>query len=288
MKVACRVDCRNTLGEGCIWDPRDQCVYWTDIEGKQIFRLGPDDGVTIFPLPERAGFMMPRQAGGFVIGFADGIALADPLFTTFERLMSIETDLPQTRVNDAAVDPFGGIVFGTFDERNRQPTAALYRLSPQRSLRKLLTGITISNGIAFSPDGTVMYFADTPVGIIRRFAIGPDFSSLDEMPPLAGSDIAPGAPDGATVDEAGGYWNARVWGGCLVRIGTDGKVSDRIDLPAKGPTCVALGGAERRQLFSTTLRLRHSEQELADMPQAGGLFEASVRISGAHQRMAHI
>jgi L-arabinonolactonase len=281
----CRVDCRNTLGEGCVWDPRDSSLYWTDIEEKKIFRLGPDSDVVVFALPERAGFVLPRREEGFVVGFASGIARADRLFSRFERIVEIEPELSQTRVNDAAADPYGGVVFGTFDERDRKPVAAVYRLAPNGSLRRLLTGVTVSNGLAFSPDGRTLYFADTPVGTIRRFAVGPDFESFDEIPPLAGPDIAPGKPDGAVVDAEGGYWNARVWGGCLVRIAPDGRLTDRIDLPAKGPTCVALGGPDLTQLFVTSLRLRHSDDELLQMPKAGGLFEATVAVAGAAQRL---
>lgn len=284
----CRVDCRNTLGEGCVWDPRNGSLYWTDIEERKIFCLGPAGDVDVFLLPERAAFLLPRQQEGFVVGFASGIALADQQFSRFQRLIDIEPELPQTRINDATVDPFGGVVFGTFDERDRQPVAALYRLAPDGSLLRLLTEVTISNGLAFSPDGEILYFADTPVGTIRRFEVGADFSSFEEVAPLAGAEIAPGAPDGAVVDMDGGYWSARVWGSCLVRIAPDGTPTDRVDLSVKGPTCVALGGADRRQLFATTLRLRHSEQELRTTPRAGGLFEADVLVPGTIQRLCLI
>jgi L-arabinonolactonase len=288
MIARCRVDCRNTLGEGCVWDPRDECLYWTDIEGRQIFALRPDGAVDVFDLPDRAAFILPRSDPGFVLGFAGEIALADAALTQFTTIARIEPDLPQTRVNDAAVDPLGGIVFGTFDERDRKPVASLYRLGPDRQLLRLVCGITIGNGIAFSPDGKTLYFADTPVGVIRRFSIGKRFSRCEELEPLAGPDIAPGGPDGAVVDAEGHYWSARVWGGCLARIAPDGRLSERIDLPVKGPTCVALGGTARRQLFATTLRLRHEAAELAAAPQSGGLFESEVPVPGQLQRMCLI
>jgi L-arabinonolactonase len=288
MIATCRVDCRNTLGEGCVWDPRDECVYWTDIEASRIFCLNPDGSVDTFPVPERVAFILPRQAPGFIIGFASRIAVADSSFETFTTIAIIEPELPQTRVNDAAVDPFGGVVFGTFDERDRKPVASLYRLAPDLELSRLEGDITISNGIAFAPDGGTMYFADTPVGVIRRLRIHGDFSRLEEIEPLAGADIAPGKPDGAVMDEEGHYWNARVWGGCLVRIAPDGRVSDLVELPTKGPTCVALGGDAGNRLFATTLRLRHSEQELAVSPQAGGLFEVPVHVAGVPQRLCSL
>ncbi len=282
----CRVDCRNTLGEGCVWDPRDESLYWTDIQESRIFRLGPDGATTTFSLPERAGFILPRGRPGFVIGFASRIAIADPSFSTFSTLAVIEPEWPQTRVNDAAVDPAGGVVFGTFDERDRQPVASLYRIAPNGRVTHLIGGVTISNGLAFSPDGGTLYFADTPVGLIRRFRVGHGGDNLNEIDPLAGPDVAPGKPDGAIVDAEGCYWSARVWGGCIVRIDTSGRLVDRIDLPTKGPTCVALGGPALGELFATTLRVSHSAEELAAAPQAGGLFSAPVAMPGQVPRLA--
>jgi len=288
MKAICRVDCRNKLGEGCVWDPRDGCLYWTDIEASQLFRLNPNGSTDTFSVPERVAFILPREKSGFVVGFASRIALSDSDFKSFATIAVIEPELPQTRVNDAAVDPYGGVVFGTFDERDRKPVASIYRLAPNRELTRLEGDITISNGIAFEADGKTMYFADTPVGVIRRFRIHGEFSRLEEIEPLAGADIAPGKPDGAVVDQEGHYWSARVWGGCLVRISPDGLLSERIELPVKGPTCVALGGRDRNRLFATTLRVRHNEQELAASPQAGGLFEVEVGVPGVPQRLCSL
>ena len=287
MEATCIVDCKNTLGEGCVWDPRDGSVYWTDIAESRIYKLGADGAVTVFPLPERAGFILPRKQSGFVLGLATRVVTCDAGFKTFETISVIEEGLPQTRVNDAAVDPFGGVVFGTFDERDRKPVAALYRCAPTGEITKLLEGITISNGIAFSPSGDLMYFADTAEGTIRRFEISSSgWSDLREVASLANLDVADGRPDGAVVDSEGSYWNARVWGGCLVRIGQDGRVQEKVKLPTKGPTCVALGGKDGRTLYATTLRVMHSEDELEAAPFAGGLFAVQVKVRGVRQRLA--
>lgn len=288
MKSTCLVDARNTLGEGCVWDPRDESLYWTDIEESRIYRLSAEQSVTSFNLPERAAFIVPRRDTGFIVGLATRIVRADSEFSRFETISEVESTLPQTRVNDAAVDPFGGVVFGTFDERDRKPVASLYRLSPEGKLSVLFGNVTVSNGIAFSPDGSIMYFADTPIGVIRRFKIGPDFSGLEELTPLADADIGPGSPDGAVVDSEAGYWSARVWGGCVVRISGDGKVTDRVELPTKGPTCVALGGAGGKRLFVTTLRVRHTDDELASSPTAGGVFVVDVAVPAQQPRLASL
>lgn len=290
MKARCLVDCKNTLGESCFWDPRDGCLWWTDIEERCAYRRNEDGTTTRFDLPDRAGFILPREKPGFVIGFPGHVALADRDLQIFTRLHDVETDLPQTRINDAAVDPFGGIVFGTFDETPdmaaRRPIASVYRLAPDGALSLLFGGVIVSNGLAFSPGGDCMYFADTADGTIRRFRIGERFSSFDEIEPLAGPDVAPGMPDGATVDSEGNYWNARVWGGCVVRIAPDGSVTVKIDLPTKGPTCVTLGGRGLSDLYITTLRVRHSQSELDNAPEAGGIFCAPVDGAGLPQRLS--
>lgn len=284
--VTCAVDCRNTLGEGCVVDPRDDAVYWTDIESRLIWRLGPDDAVRSYALPDRAAFILPRREPGFVVGFADRIAVASADLTEFRTICGVETDRPQTRVNDAAVDPDGGVVFGTFDERDRKPVAALYRLSAAGQLRKLLDGVVIANGLAFSPGGEVLYFADTAEGTVRRFAVGQDLSCFAEIAPLCGPDIAPGRPDGAIVDADGDYWNARVWGGAVARITPDGKLRQTIEVPARGPTCVALRAGPMADLFVTTLRTRQSEDALQATPQAGALFRIATGASGLPARLA--
>ncbi|WP_160012160.1 SMP-30/gluconolactonase/LRE family protein [Rhizobium sp. 18055] len=289
MEATCVVDCKNTLGEGCVWDPRDGSVYWTDIVESRIYRLGSDGAVSVFPLPERAGFVLPRETAGFVVGLASRIVTCDANFRTFNTISVIEADLPQTRVNDAAVDPFGGVVFGTFDERDRKPVAAVYRCAPDGTVTKILSGITISNGIAFSPSGDIMYFADTPEGTVRRFMVGTTaWAALEELSPLAPAEIADGLPDGAVVDAEGSYWNARVWGGCLVRVSSEGVLQETVRLPTKGPTCVTLGGKDGRTLFATTLRVMHTEDELEAAPLAGGLFSVQVKVPGVPQRLAEI
>ena len=292
MKAELLVDCKNRLGEGCFWDARTQSLWWTDIESSCVYSRTIAGKVARFNLPGRAGFILPRRSGGFVLGFPNQIALADEALQTFKRVCDIEPDLPTTRVNDAAVDPYGGIVFGTFDETfdmsARRPIGSVYRLAPDGTVQRLFGGAVVSNGLAFSPNGDVMYFADTHFGTIRRFAVGRDFSSLDEITPLTEGGSAPGRPDGGITDSAGDYWSARVWGGCVVRFDKSGLVTAKVDLPTKGPTCVAIGGADMRQLFVTTLRVRHTDAELEAAPTAGGLFSIQLDIPGSEPRLSDL
>jgi sugar lactone lactonase YvrE len=289
MKAQIFLDCKNSLGEGCFWDPRDNCLWWTDIEASCVWQADMQGKAKRYILPGRAGFILPRREDGFVIGFPNAIALSNQDLTEFTKLHDVEPDLPQTRVNDATVDPWGGIVFGTFDEthnmEDRKPIGALYRLEPDGKLDKLFGGVVVSNGLAFSSSGETMFFADTHDGKIRRFSVLNNFENFQEIEPLAERHAAPGLPDGGTVDNEGNYWSARVWGGCLVRFDPTGKVTAKIELPTKGPTCVALGGPSLDHLFATTLRVRHDEVELSQTPEAGGVFFTKIGTSGFEQRL---
>lgn len=290
MNATLLADTRNTLGESCFWDPRDNCLWWTDIHNCQVFRLDMENRVTHFDLPDRACFIRPRKQAGFVIGFPKRVVISNQDLTSFATLHEVEPSLSETRINDATVDPFGGVIFGTFhepaDRANRQPLAGLYRLKPDGTLVQLLNKIVVSNGLDFSPDGRIMYFTDTHDGVIRRFSIEGDFDQFTEISPLAGSDIAPGAPDGGYVDEKGNYWSARVWAGCIVRITKEGKIDAKINLPTRGPTCLTIGGASNRQIFITSLRMRLTDEELADYPHAGGIFTADSDIGASKPRLA--
>lgn len=263
-----------------MWDADRQALFWTDIAARRVHRLDADGAVTTVALPDRAAFAFPRATGGFVVGFAWGIAIADAAFSRFERVIKIEPELPQTRVNDATIDRQGNLVFGTYDEVRREPVGALYQLSAAGSLTRLLDGVRCANGLAVSPAGDRLHFTDTRLGVIRRFRYPPRGDSLDELEPLAGPDVAPGVPDGATIDAEGGYWSARLRGSCVVRLDPAGRCTDRIELPVPGPTCVALGGPDLKRLHITTLRIGLSPDALAAAPLSGNLFATEVEIAG--------
>ncbi len=286
------VDGRNALGECCFEDPRDGCLWWTDIEGKQVFRLAHERELTTYPLPDRACFLLPRENEGFMIGFPKRVVRANQDLTEFTTVCSFEEDRPHNRCNDGDVSPDGGIVFGSYNESadpaHKGPTAAFYHLSTTGDLTPLRAGIRTSNGTAFSTDGTRMYLADTPVGTIWCHDIASGIAEQTELSPLAGKDIAPGLPDGGTVDSQGNYWSARVWGHCVACISPDGDLVQTIGVPTPGPTCVALGGQGARRLYITSLRKRRRAEDPEPPEHAGGLYVADVDIAGQPQRLCRL
>ncbi|ESX98400.1 hypothetical protein X753_31205 [Mesorhizobium sp. LNJC399B00] len=185
-------DCHNLLGEGCNWNALDQSLWWTDIEGKCVFRWDDNGKVAaVRQLPSRAAFVFPRARDGFVLGFPKSIVITDPTFTDFSQVAEIEPHLAQTRVNEAAIDPYGGIVLGTYNEQTREPVGGVYRIASNGEVIKLFSGVAAANGLAFSPDGRIMYFTDTTEGTIRRFAVAPQFAGLAEIGPLAARTLPP-------------------------------------------------------------------------------------------------
>ena len=286
-KVLTALKCENLLGESCFWDPRYNCLVWTDIQGKKAWKLDDSNLSLEFNLPDRAGFILPRKKEGFIIGFPNFIAISDQSFSSFEKICDVESTINETRINDAKVDPYGGIVFGTYNEDpdkiNRKPIANLYRLAPDLSLTHLLSNITVSNGIAFSQNENIMYFADTPTGRIQKFKYSQDFNKFNELDSnIIFKDV--GEPDGATVDINNNYWSARVRGKCIISIDTKSeKILEKINLPTNTPTCVTFGGNNLSSLYVTSLRADPTNDN-----EGGNLHRIETDTSGFEQLLADI
>ena len=286
-KVSTVLKCENLLGESCFWDPRYNCLVWTDIQGKKAWKLDDNNQSLEFNLPDRAGFILPRKKEGFIIGFPNFIAISDQSFSSFEKICDVESTINETRINDAKVDPYGGIVFGTYNEDpdkiNRKPIANLYRLAPDLSLTHLLSNITVSNGIAFSQNENIMYFADTPTGRIQKFKYSQDFNKFNELDSnIIFKDV--GEPDGATVDINNNYWSARVRGKCIISIDTKSeKILEKINLPTNTPTCVTFGGNNLSSLYVTSLRADPTNDN-----EGGNLHRIETDTRGFEQLLADI
>ena len=286
-KVLTALTCQNLIGESCFWDPKENCLTWTDIEGKTIWKLNQSNQSFKYNLPDRAGFILPRKKDGYIIGFPKFIAISNQKFSSFKKICDVETNIRETRINDAKVDPYGGIVFGTYnedpDKLNRKPIANLYRLAPDLSLTKLLSNITVSNGIEFSRKKNIMFFADTPTGLIQKFEYTENFKKLTKLKSnMIFKDL--GEPDGAAMDINDNYWSARVRGKCLICIDTKSEtVIKKINLPTKTPTCLAFGGPGLETLYVTSLK-----QQSIIKNSDGNLFKIQSGAKGQKQLLCEI
>ncbi|WP_061151415.1 SMP-30/gluconolactonase/LRE family protein [Caballeronia arvi] len=273
------IDSRCTLGEGATWCAASGQFWWTDIEGKKLWRHDPRDGSTgSFDMPERlACFSTCADARFLLLGLASRLAFYEIATGKIDTIMEVEADLP-TRLNDGRCDREGRFVFGTkHDVDDAQAIGGFYRLNHDLSLERLPLGdCAISNSIGFSPDGTTMYYCDSPTRQIRvcdypTFANDRVFVELTD---------ATGVPDGSIVDAEGGLWNAQ-WGGArVVRYAPDGRETTRIDMPTAQPSCAAFGGPDFGTLYVTSARIGLDDRALQSDAHAGGVFVAMPGARG--------
>jgi len=273
----------NALGEGVVWCDREQALYWTDIHAATLWRYHPHGGTQqAWSMPERlACLALCATEGWLLLGLATRLAYFHPASQTLLPLHEVEAGLP-TRINDGACDRQGRFVFGTLHEPRdggaRQALGGFYRLNHDLSLQRLsLPCVAISNSVAFSPDGSTLYFCDSLTRRIQCCDYGDHCGLVRTFVTL---DEPHGEPDGSTMDREGGLWNAQ-WGlGRVVRYTADGRLDRIVTLAATQPTRPAFGGTELTTLFITSARDGLDATALAVQPQAGALFSAQPDIVG--------
>ncbi len=269
---------QDELGEGPLWDPDEQVLYWVDIERKLYHRLRPSDGAhEVVEVGEKVGVLALRQAGGMVMATDFGFAFWDAQERKLQRIADPEADKPQSRFNDGAVDRRGRFWAGTLGDDYKN---SLYRLDPDLSLRRMETGIDVSNGIGWSLDNRVMYFTDSSPCVIYAYDYDLATGNIANRRVFVDSSDRPGVHDGLTVDSQGFVWSARWDGWCVERYDPDGKLERTLRLPVQRPTSVMFGGANLDELYITSARMELSEAELAQAPLSGDLFCAYVGVKG--------
>ena len=274
------VDARCLLGEGIVWDVRRRALLWTDIERSTLW-LHAGAGSRSWRVPDRLGSFALCASGRVLLALAKGLFLADidsaagPDLPA-QPLAPVEHKVPRTRTNDGRTDRSGNFVFGTFNEAEDGPAGSFYQYSARHGLRRLdLGGVTIANSICFSRDGRTMYFCDSPLGRIMRCDYDAANARVGHVREFVRFGPADGLPDGSVIDEEDCLWNA-AWGvGKVRRYSPDGRVLHEIQIPAKNATCPAFGGEALCDLFVTSSRQEMTEQELAEIPHAGGVYRAA-------------
>jgi D-xylonolactonase len=276
------------LGEGPVWVERDQALWFVDIKKQQIHRYNPaDGGRRSWDAPEQIGFVFPAEDGGFVAGLQSGLYRFNEKGGTFERIVEVEPDLPDNRLNDGVVDPAGRLWFGTMDNGEKGKTGAFYCFHEGRLTRTGPDGIAITNGPAISPDGRLLYFVDTLKGTINAAQIRDD-GSLGEARPFARIDPADGYPDGPTIDSNGYVWISLYAGWEARRYAPSGELVDHVRFPVANITKIAFGGADLRTAFATTARQLLSADKIANQPLIGALFEFRVNVPGVPCPLARL
>jgi sugar lactone lactonase YvrE len=277
------------LGESPFWHPDEAALYWCDIPGRALHRWHPASAAhRQWPLPAEPGSCAPLPGGALLIAMRDGLFRFDPATGERERLVKPPYDATQQRFNDGKADPQGRYWVGTVHEPRTPAKAALYRWSAGR-LDRIAGDVTVSNGLAFSPQGCTVYWSDTTAHRVYAFDFDGDDGSLSrqrvfaEFPfRLPGQELAAygGRPDGAAVDAEGAYWVAMFEGQRLLRLAPDGRLLEEVPLPVRCPTMPCFGGADLRTLFVTTARAGRPAAELAAQPLAGCVLKLRVEVPG--------
>lgn len=279
------LDARADLGEGPTWDARAHVLIWVDITQGLVHRFDPERGRDeALDVGTQLGAAVPTASGRLALAASDGFALLDLATGRVEQVAEVEASVPETMMNDGKCDPGGRFWAGTKDVEGRRPLGALYRLDTDHTLIQVLTGVTISNGLAWSPDERTMYYVDSPTHGIDLFDFEPETGSASHRRRLVEFPDRWGLPDGMTVDEEGCLWVA-FWAGSTVRrIAPDGRVTFVVELPVSQVTSCAFGGDDLSDLYVTSARNGLSGEQLRTQPHAGGLhlLQPGVRGLPAH------
>ncbi len=265
-------------GEGPLWIPDQQALYWVDIDGCKAHRYQMKDAaVKTWNFPEKTGWLLPRQGrSDFVAGCKSGIYFVDLESGQRERVLDPEPDLAENRFNDAKVDAQGRIWTGSMDDREQDATGWLYRIDPDLSVSRWDGPYRVTNGPAITPDGKTLYHVDTFGPCVYAFDKHPD-GRLSNRRLFAELREGEGGADGLTVDDENCVWLAH-WGGSrLTRFFPDGTIDGVLEMPVPQVTSCAFGGPDMNLLFITTAA---RNLDLAEYPLAGGLFCATTSVTG--------
>jgi sugar lactone lactonase YvrE len=264
--------------EGPVWSERWGELRWVDMLAGDVLSLDARGVVRRRHVGAIAAVLRPRRRGGAVIGVERGFALEDP-DGTLTHLAELWPDAG-VRMNEGGCDPDGRFYCGSMALDRRPGGGALYRLDPDRSVHVVLPSVTISNGLEWSPDGSLAYYADTPTQRIALFDYARD-AGLTGMRVFVEIPAEAGHPDGLTVDAEGGVWIALNDGGAVRRYTPAGRLDRVVEVPARKVTACTFGGPRLDRLFITTSR---EDLEPGDDPLAGSMFHAEVGFSGLSVR----
>ncbi len=262
-----------TLGEGPLWHPVEQILYWVDIDHGRLYRSNHSlDDWSYEPIDTTLGAFGFCSDGGLILatgkGFAFWLQEQDQPTYTWNPLPPRKG----VRLNDGKVDPAGRFWAGSIDTGLQE--GALYRVDPDGSPRTMLTGIGISNGLDWSPHGKRMYYTDSGRSTIYSFDYTQETGEISnqhifvQLP----KDAREIVPDGLCVDAEGCIWSAQWNGWQVVRYDPSGSQIGFVKVPAQRVTSCCFGGSNLNQLFITTAAIGLSETELENQPHAGNLF----------------
>jgi sugar lactone lactonase YvrE len=282
------LDARADLGECPAWDASRGLLYWVDIHTGDLHTYDPSEEIDRWVnVGESLGCVAPRSVK-LQIGGPSLIIALNGGFMTFNLssgqrvfLANPESQLTGNRFNDGKCDPAGRFLAGTMDDAEKEASGSLYSYSPDGTLKTLLTGVRISNGLTWSPDYQTFYYIDTPTRQVTAFDYDLATGNIANPRPVVNVPSKLGWPDGMTSDSEGMLWVA-MWGGAKITRWNPatGQLLDAIPIPALNVTSCIFGGPTLSDVFITSARKGMSPGELVKYPLSGGLFCINTKLQG--------
>lgn len=282
MKAKLKYRSQDIIGEGVLWHPSLNRLYWVDIEGCLLHELFPLSGEVVdHRMPAMVSTIVPDRDSGLILTLKGSISHYNPQSGILTYLTDVELDVESNRCNDGKCDPDGRLWFGTMSLNADKGAGALYVYDGNEEPLLKLSQQTIPNGIVWSNDGSTMYYIDTATRSVDEYRYD---SVSGEIYFLRKAIVVPemlGYPDGMAIDEEGMLWIAH-WGGYGVYRWNpiSGVLLQKIAVPVPNVASCAFGGDSYHTLFISTARSGLSGYELSKYPLSGSLFECELTVAG--------
>jgi sugar lactone lactonase YvrE len=275
MQIELLLDAKATLGEGPAWDAKTQTLYWVDIREKCIY-AGTE---LLVQLDDLIGCLAPCKNGNLILGKSLSLVDFEPA-SSQQTVLSPLNEPAANRINDGKCDPAGRFLVGTMDMDEKATTGSLYSYDGTKT-KKLMDGIRIANGLAWSPDHKTFYYIDTFTRIVKAFDYDVDSGEIANPRAAIRVPESLGWPDGMTSDTDGNLWIA-MWGGAQVTKWNPQteQLLESIPVPALQTSSVVFGGRDMNELHVTSARVGMSEADLKKYPLSGGLFRVVTNTTG--------
>jgi sugar lactone lactonase YvrE len=272
------------VGECPLWEPREQRLYWVDIEGREIHRFDPaTGGDELRMLPGRPGSMVRTdEPGRLLVAMETKLVWFDWASGEAASWMELEPPGTGNRMNDGRTDPVGRYWVGSMYERpaDRRYTGMLHRIDRDGAAVTAQTEIGVSNALAFDAERSRMYFADTLRDTVWCYDYDLETGEAHDEAPFIDFTDLPGGPDGACVDTDGCLWVAAVYGWRVLRFTPNGKLDRTIELPVQAPTMPAFGGPNLDTMFVTSIGSGASREMVDSDVPAGSLLAIDAGVRG--------
>lgn len=263
-------------GESPCWDHRRQALYFVDMTAPAVLRLDAGGRLESWEMPAPIGSLGLCADGRLAVALKTGVHLFDLEDGRLQLLADPDSAHPDNRLNDGKVGPNGSFWVGSMNGSSpSRADARLFRIDADGSCTVMAEGLMTSNGLAWSPDGTLMYHSDSRGRFLQVFDHDPQSGTIGKGRRLREFTEAEGRPDGAAMDVEGYYWSAGVSAGCVNRIAPDGQIVETYMLPVAAPTMPCFGGPDLRTLYVTSL-----SSDRSGTPEAGTVLCFEVEVAG--------